>query len=186
MEAGLAIEAYVDDLTGGKGLAWMNEYLGDISINLGDIDRGRGVPGSITLPNWWTGKPKYHQYYVVHELAHIWDANTGHIGILGVVDGPGDFLNEFIHDGNFGVGVSGTWACRFCDGSGSDHIPSKYQFGSGVMVARDGSPYGNNSTADYLAESFALNVFYPNGNHVPLAATAWVNTFISLQASYLP
>ena len=59
-------------------------------------------------------------------------------------------------------------------------------FQSGVMVDQDGRPYGNNSTADYLAESFALNLFYPEDNHVNSTVTRWINAYIAVQASKLP
>jgi len=131
----------------------MNEYMGGISIGIGDNDRGSSVSGSISLPNWWDGGDKGDKYYLAHELTHTWDTKTGHLGLIGIVDGPGDYLNDFINKGN---GILGSGSCRFCDGSGYDHIPSSYLFTSGVMTNQEG-PYGNNSTADYLAESFALN-----------------------------
>lgn len=44
--------------------------------------------------------------------------------------------------------------------------------------------YGNNNTADYLAEAFSWNVY--NHDNVPVLARAWVDTMITAQASTLP
>ena len=185
-ETGKDIESYVDDLTDGKGKEWMNENMGNISLTMTDKDAGSAVPGKIDLPSWWDGGSKYDKYYLAHELAHIWDIKTGHIGILGAVDGPADHLNDFINVlANEDKGVYGKWANRFGGGTGKKHIPDEYLYTRGVMRYK-GQPYGNKSTADYLAESFALNVYYPERNYVHPHVTLFVNTYISVQASYLP
>lgn len=177
------IKHSVDEITNGKGQEWMDKYMSGVNISIGSGDRGSSIPGNISLPNWWEGGDKFDKYYLAHELAHTWDLKTGHLGMIGAVNGPGDFLNEYITEDN---GILGSWSCRFCDGSGYDHIPDNYLFTSGVMVDADGRPYGNNSTADYLAESFALNLYYPEAGHVNSTVTRWINTFISVQASNLP
>jgi hypothetical protein len=183
LQTGHEIEAYADALTGGMGSAWMDKYMSGIEINFSG-GRGRAIPGKISLPTWLNASGKYFRYYFAHELAHQWDINTGHIGMFGAVGGPGDHLNDFINEDS--NGVIGSWTCRFCDGTGSKHIPSDYLFKTGVMKDPAGNPYGNNSTADYLAESFALNVYYSSSNHVHPSVTLWVRAYIATQASYLP
>ena len=180
------IEEYIDGITDHKGRDWMYEYMGDISIAITSKDAGSGTPGKIKLPSWWNGGSKYHKYYLAHELAHIWDINTGHIGILGAVDGPADHLNDFINVlANEDKGVFGKWANRFGSGTGKKHIPSEYLFKEGVMM-NGTDPYGNKSTVDYLAESFALNIYYPERGYVHPHVTIFVNAYISVQASSLP
>jgi len=186
-QTGLDIKAYVDDLTGGRGEEWIREYMGGTNIHQWDYGRGIGIPSNVYLPQSWNGNTKYDKYYLAHEMAHIWDANVGKLGMIGVVNGTADQLNMFVNElANESKGVLGTWANRFWDGSGYNHIPTAYQFEKGVMVDKKKRPYGNNSTADYLAESFALNVYYPGTNYVPPAATIFVNTFITVQVMNLP
>ncbi len=182
-QTGLDIENYINYLTGGNGSSWMNKYMSHINISIDDKTRGNSVPGSISLPNWWNGGDRYDKYYFAHELIHTWDIKMGHIGMVGIVDGPADYLNDFINHDN---GIRGSWSCRFCDGSGYDHIPGNYLFTSGVMLDQKGRPYGNNSTADYLAESFTLNLYYPEAGHVNSTVTLWINALISVQGSNLP
>jgi hypothetical protein len=68
----------------------MREYLGGINISISNRDRGKGLPGRISLPKWWGGGSNFDKYYLAHELAHIWDINTGNLRIVGIVNGPAD------------------------------------------------------------------------------------------------
>jgi hypothetical protein len=182
------IEKYVDGITNGKGRDWMRAYMGGISISQTSNKRGSGL-SNVGLPDFWGGSKdaNYKELYLTHELAHIWDVKsadpiTDH-AILG--GGPGDGLNTFIN----GTVVSENGS-RWWDGSGSQYIPSGYQF-KNDRLKMDGQPYANNSTADYLAETFALCV---NAHHYPRSqyplpdpsVQLYINAYISIQASQLP
>jgi RHS repeat-associated protein len=45
--------------------------------------------------------------------------------------------------------------------------------------------YGNNSTADYLANAFAFSIFQPGSVPQSDIVTGWVNAFISAEGSRL-
>jgi hypothetical protein len=182
------IEKYVDGITNEKGRDWMRAYMGGISISQTSNKRGMGL-SNVKLPEFWGGSKDadYKQYYLTHELAHIWDVNSADPkkdhAILG--GGPGDGLNTFIN----GTVVSENGS-RWSDGSGSQYIPSNYQFTTDPLTV-DGQAYANNSTADYLAETFALSV---NAHHYPSpqyslpnpSLQLYINAYISIQASQLP
>lgn len=70
-KTGKDIETYVDNITNGMGKKWMNEYMGNITIEITEKRRGSALPGKIDLPEWWDGSSKYYEYYLAHELAHI-------------------------------------------------------------------------------------------------------------------
>ncbi|MBI4733108.1 MAG: RHS repeat-associated core domain-containing protein [Chloroflexi bacterium] len=194
-QTGKDIEEYVDKLTDGKGLEWMNEYLGGVDIRK-TSGRGSAIPdldphssGTIYLPSGFA------ETYFAHELGHIWDINTGVFLIdysvvdglagysedrnwlggvkWGIVGGVADMLNLHI-----GGSIMFTSNCRWCDLSGSDFIPLEYRW-------KDPFGYGNNSTADYLANSFAYSIYDPA--HVPSpGVTLWVNGAIMAQAFSIP
>jgi len=184
-DTGLDIENYVDNLTGGKGQAWMNAYMSGINLAL-TSGRGSSIPWNIKLPG------SFDKQYFAHELAHQWDLNSGHLGVkfygfsnldllggvflaIGAVDGPGDELNTYI-----GGTVVSENACRFCDGTGKSYIPDPYEF-----TDPGTNPYGNNSTADYLADAFTYSVYQPG--YVPnVSVTTWLNNYIAAQGTNLP
>ena len=179
-DAGFKIKYFVDNLTHGDGLVWMQHYLGGTNIShvnantpsyvprqrdstMPAIISGTGANTVYLTDNWLLqdgGSP-----WLAHEMGHIWDINTS---ILitngGFVGGVGDQLNKAT-GGNI---IGCLFADRYQDGSGTNQIKDPFKGGS--------SNYGNNSTADYLAESFRLLV-YPGstpGDLVPAEAQAWV------------
>jgi len=171
-QAALDIETYVNDITDGNGLAWMNEYLGNIDISISTKSRGSALPGNVYLPSKWENSSNPGQY-LAHELGHIWDIRTGGIGLLGATMGVGDYLNSFI-----GGDIIETVDCRFCDGTGKNYIPEHRRFKS-----PGSNPYGNNSTADYAAEAFGWSIYNPS--YVPSGVERWIKDVIYWQAKEL-
>jgi hypothetical protein len=153
----------VDDLTGGSGLDWMQKYLGGVNINHINSNRDSTLPGfgstTINLFGGWLSQDGGARW-LAHELGHVWDINTGLFGIYG---GVADQLNAEIG----GYRMSNPFSCPFCDSSGFDKIPVEHQY---VPSAA----YGNNSTADYLAESFALTIYPGSGPQIPAGVQDWV------------
>jgi len=175
----------VDDLTGGMGQEWMNEYLGDTNITQWNNDGGMALPGWLVGENTiYLDSKGFGSWMVSHELGHIWDMNTGITWPWGTVGGVGDALNTFI-----GGSISLSPDSRFENDPGkpaSPHIPSwnfqgieLIQFNPSVVGG-----YGNGSTADYLAESFAWNVV--DRQKTPIVASVWVDQAIIAQAAGLP
>jgi hypothetical protein len=124
---------------------------------------GTGANTVFLKDDWLTqdgGSP-----WVAHEMAHIWDINTS--PETPFYGGVGDQLNEAM-GGNI---INCPLSCRFCDKSGSQN---KHPFQGRLPN------YGNNSTADYLAESFRLSV-YPDStpnDPVPAEAQGWMESKI--------
>jgi hypothetical protein len=165
--------------------------------------RGFGVPSWIGLPSWWSKAAiDTKKYYLTHELGHIWDAHTGHLGAeitahdehlhyraYGIVGGVADELNTFIisHEGGTNF-IEGTTDSRFYnpnDPSYVDpHIPTNYQWAS----TKWSNKYGNGATADYLAESFAYSIYdkngIPGGSNGPVAK--WIDARIYVESLTLP
>ncbi len=92
-------------------------------------------------------------------MGHVWDMNTSILGSY--IGGVGDKLNGAM-GGNI---MSNPFICRWCDRSwpGNPNIFPRYS-------------YGNNSSADYQVEVFALSV--TGDNSVPGLAQDWMNAEI--------
>jgi len=185
---GQDIETYVDGLTGSKGQAWMNAYLGGTTI------QHWSGPGNQTLPGWvptvgnntiYLQKGGYDTHWFAHELGHIWDINSGRgICACGAIGGVGDDLNKYI-----GGNIAKTRSSRYDNywGKPADsHIPSGIVGGLQIIQFDPSvaNGYGNGSTADYLAESFSWNVM--DRQNVPIVASVWVDQAIIAQAASLP
>jgi len=191
-QTGRDIEAYADIQTGGNGLAWMNEYLGNLTIWHWNKSH------HMTLP--WIGGGGKHLMYIstqltldsgwfAHELGHVWDFNTS--GNIPLVDGVGDQLNHFIGgNGNTvfnarWINDSGMWfdngkPSKFIPQNSNDYIFKNHFDGTNFFHGE----YGNNATADYLADSFAGNIY--DSNNVPVPAQAFINIMIAMQANNMP
>ena len=128
------------------------------------------------MPKNWVNRTDRERYFA-HELAHIWDMRSGKVKLWGAVNGPGDALNAFI---NNGTGIKG-WACRYCADTGLNHI-SDAKF---IWQKPGVKPYGNNSTADYLADAFAWGIYEPS--YIPsFEVTVFVEVYIMVQVTNLP
>ena len=170
------IKSYMDGITEGKGIQWMRRYLGRTMIRMSGRSRGLGLPGIIFLPGDWEHRSNPNQY-LAHELAHIWDIKAGLVTPWGTVNGPADKLNSFINTAEQGaIPISG-FACRYCDNSGVKHIPFSFRW-------KFPKTYGNNSTADYLADAFGWMIYGPN--YIPkIEVKQQVEEYISEQAKSL-
>ncbi|NOH04083.1 MAG: hypothetical protein HND47_19995 [Chloroflexi bacterium] len=188
-QTGRDIEAYVDGLTGGKGQEWMNAYLGGTTIT------HWSSKGAMALPDWlvgtntiYLGRQNFDSQIFAHELGHIWDINTSSYGpcVCGVVGGVADELNAVIGGSAFFRAPSIRW---MNDNNSSPifTIPETVTYGNVTFYnwfSGKLGTYGNNSTADYLAESFSWNIY--DHDNVPVLARAWVDTMIAVQANALP
>jgi RHS repeat-associated protein len=185
---GLDIENYVNGLTNGKGNSWMHTYLGGTTITRG------GGDSYATYPWWVVGKNTIyisagavHGSTLAHEFGHIWDINTSSNRpcACGVGGGVGDQLND---------AIGGNWLLRDLHFRWMNDRNNVANFTIPKTVTYGGfeydnwftknSGYGNNGTADYLAESFRWNIY--DHNSVPTVASLWVDFAITAQANALP
>jgi hypothetical protein len=180
------IEEYVDGLTNGMGLEWINEYLGGTTITQWSNDGGQTLPGWLVGTNTiYLDSKGFDSRLFAHELGHVWDMHTGVTWPWGTVGGVGDSLNTYI-----GGNIAGTFSSRYSNylGKPADpNIKSNNILGMLEIVQFDPSVvqgYGNGSTADYLAESFAWNVV--DRQKTPIVASVWVDQAIIAQAAGLP
>jgi hypothetical protein len=165
---------YVDSVTGGNGLDWMNKYLGNVNIQHYDANRDSTFPGigstTVNLFHGWLTQDGGARW-LAHEMGHVWDIKTGFFGVYG---GVSDQLNAAIG----GDRLSNPFSCSFCDNTGLQHIPVENQW-----LPKEA--YGNNSTNDYLAEAFALSVYPSAGPQVPIRAAEWVKAEILVETARL-
>jgi hypothetical protein len=179
LDTAVKIEAWAERLLPGNGLAWMRHLLGGVVLRHTD-----SAPSHVShkrnsaLPALLSGslhrtiflipplrEATSHLRWLTHEFGHIWDMKTGILTPFGIQGGVADVLNEAI-GGNV---RHQPFTCRFCDNSGIKHIPP-------VALWQPAESYGNNSTADYLAEAFAWLVI--GGRTLPPGVQNWVETRI--------
>lgn len=133
----------------------------------------------VILPHSWEENytnPK--SMPLTHEFGHVWDASTGNLSLQGIVGGVADQLNTYI--GGTVVEQNGS---RFAGGSGNDYIPDNY-----IWKSDFNGNYGNNSTADYLCETFNALIYEPDAIPAPLGGVGvggWVKNIIKQQADTL-
>jgi RHS repeat-associated protein len=173
-KTGSDIQTYTNTITGGNGIDWMNNNLGGINIShVGSdspsyVPRGRdsafpallsgtGKQTVFLVGNWLTANGDGQgSRWLAHEMGHVWDMHTGILGSY--IGGVADKMN-----GAMGGNISSNpFTCRYCDGSG----PGNTNIFTGG--------YGNNSSADYQVEVFALSVYPTDTNPVPSAAQDWM------------
>ena len=157
-QTGRDIERYVDGLTGGKGLAWMNEYLGGVSIFHGEAGRGSSSwPWKqIYLGKDWVNDYSSGDFWApkqlfAHELGHTWDMSSGNY--LGIGGGVGDDLMWAV----FGDPRKSLRVFRY-EKTGDPAIP----LGDARWSSRVNGEYGNGSINDYAAEAFSWSIYNPN------------------------
>jgi hypothetical protein len=176
------IEEYVDDLTGGNGQEWMNEYLDEISISHGGDGRassswpwkqiylGEDWLSGYGGGDYWTPKQLF-----AHELGHTWDMSSGNY--LGIGGGVGDDLIWAV----WGDPRTSLRVLRYKGGDPA--IPSSAYWNVGVNGG-----YGNGSINDYAAEAFSWSIYNPS--NLPFGADGIVSMVvdqtIKFQASNLP
>jgi hypothetical protein len=210
-ETGKDISAYVNTLSPGNGQAWVKSYLpavithwtlppikgkaGGKTLSFGEktyslpfelpakvdmFGRPMGLPGMVILPhNWGTGYTNPKSMPLAHEFGHVWDARTGNISLQGIVNGVADQLNTFI--GGTVVEQNGS---RFADGSGKDFIPQEYWYGNDKNSIYEYKTYAQNSTADYLCETFNT-LIYSTQTFPKTEVGQWLEIVIKMQADNL-
>lgn len=180
------IEKYADGLTGGNGQEWMLFFLGNTNITHGkNTDQASTtIPifgnNTIYLGQGWLNKGTSgwdpHRL-LAHEFGHIWDINTSYsVSYLGAIGGVADGLNNLI-GGDIG---KSPFQIRYNNVyPESPYIPRDYLFSPNF--------YANTSTADYLAETFALSIYNPSAfNTTQLQISqGWMEFFIATQSSLM-
>jgi hypothetical protein len=183
LDTAMKIEAWVESLLPGSGLVWMRRFLGGVTLRHTDsapayVSRKRDsalpplISGSLQRTIYIIPDPHAatgHLRWLAHELGHAWDMKTGFLTPFGIQGGVADLLNEAIG----GRIRRQPFACRFCDHSGLKHIPP-------AALWEPAGSYGNNSTADYLAETFAWLVL--GGRRLPPGVKDWVEARIRSSA----
>jgi hypothetical protein len=98
-QAAFAIQSYVDSITGGKGLMWMQMYLGNVRFEHISGNMNKSQPESLIkdIGNViQLVRGGFDVGIVVHELGHTWDINTAKsTTMLGATGGVEDGLNQF-------------------------------------------------------------------------------------------
>ena len=198
-ETGKDISTYVDTLSPGNGQTWVRSYLPAVIVHwpapltslgkkygekyklLEALTRPMGLPGMVILPHSWEKYPNPKSMPLAHELGHVWDARTGTIRLpQGIVGGVADQLNTFI--GGTVVEQNGS---RFLDNTGKTYIPDDdYWYGKDENSDYEYKLYAQNSTADYLCETFNALIYNTQAFPKPEVGQ-WVETVIKLQADNL-
>jgi hypothetical protein len=178
IDTGNDIEATVSNLTNGNGKGWMYSNLSDVLFvhsSISDLalsqlsSKGNQILGMtpIGLPLIIIATPGMTKQTIAHELAHVWDnsADNGLCASTWCGGGPADELAKFAGGNPSGV----RW------NNGTSEIPQNYQW---QPFANGG--YGNNSTADYFAESFAWMIYNPK--YIPQKSILyWMAAIITMQ-----
>jgi RHS repeat-associated protein len=169
--AGYQMQTYLDKLTGGNGLDWLNKYLGETNIAhsasgpswvprdrdsaMPSLASGNGGNTVFLFENWQNQNSGSR--WITHEMGHIWDINSGTL-IPGIIYG-GIADQENAHFG--GTNLSNPFVCRFCNDTGPGNTNP---WAKGL--------YGNNSSADYQAESFAVMIY--QDHPMPFGVQDWM------------
>jgi len=171
MHAGYQINQYVSTLRGGMGIEWMRKYLGGTNFHIGGWNEtflksnvGPTAYEVRLLTGFETMKfsSKTNSGMIILELGHVLDnrvANNRFFPAVIFGGGPADALIRF-------VGGEPTKPLRFL---GDVNIPAEQRFVN--------FPYGNNSSADYFAQTFAILIV--DTGKEPELAGMWMNAFIS-------
>ncbi len=182
----LLMERGLDRITGNKGKGWIRNNLGGTRISLGydttlfgngfvmkKVFRGRAhvLGNRVYLPEYfyaaaWRKPRAKADLWIIHELGHVWDNRSayGWGSLFG--GGYGDQLLNLM-----GGRVKGFPLFRFLDNS--LEISRECAFHCGGSL-----DYGNNSPADYFANTFVAAITLPKAKGVPIAAREWMSDLI--------
>ena len=158
-QTGRDIEQYADSMTGGNGLDWMHDALGNTTIeHVGFADGhsdtmpflGENFGPRIRLNDNWLNDPWGAEVVFAHELGHVWDINSG-----------------FTYSGEMNRNLGGSSRCFLC--APGDGVP---QWKSSYHTTKSGDAYGNTKRNEYFAEAFSAAVYNPGD--VPAGATEWI------------
>ncbi len=177
LKVGQDIQKYVDKLTNGNGLDWIRKNLGNAIFCLDPLatidNTAYTIRNVISLPfnfeyDFWGYQAQDAMGMLAHELGHVWDNNSSS-------NGDADLTGGGWADGLFqAAGGTNLPTYRFTGNLVTNKlIPQKNQFQRGS--------YGNNSSADYFAQSFSDRVYANEGpDTVPQIAQLWVDALVSL------
>jgi hypothetical protein len=175
IEVAKDIVKFIDTLKKGTGKAWMQRNLSGVKfqhsqgllsgvltkVNANSPTSFVWPAGTVNLFEGWDGiqRPRAH---VVHELGHVLEnkKSWGGANILG--GGPSDALIK---------ALGGTTSGKVIRMFGGVNLPEKVKYKKGSL-----GEYGNNSVADYFAETFSLAIFKPEV--VPPEALAWMKKYL--------
>jgi len=182
-----SMEGGINALSNGSGLSWINKELGGTTIDRAPntlaekvIFKGSAHVGGSTIylpkdfaDNGWMSLDGKAGSMIIHEFGHVVDNRSrtglGDATIFG--GGAGDQLMSFIN------GESSGFLSNRADGGvfyGENRFP-----GYNVQWPGNGNAsYGNNSPADYFANTFAATVTFYEA--VPQPSGMWMGAFIDL------
>jgi hypothetical protein len=174
----LRMHSGLDRITDGHGEAWIRKNLGGAKVVIGNFLGSCFVTGKTVHlrqnfeNSGWSSLNGRYDTMIIHEFGHVLDNHRkrgwGDADIFG--GGAGDELMKFIHahsSGPFGIRAMGKV------------VYQKNAFPEGFEVPYPGSgtpAYGNNSTADYFANTFAAVVV--DYKDVPQPSGMWMKTYI--------
>jgi hypothetical protein len=182
----LLMERGLDRITGKRGREWIQNNLGGTKISLGSdnsilgnqfimqrVFKGRAhvigsrvyLPGNFYASAWHKPRAKA-DLWIIHELAHVWDNRSAHGWGSMLGGGYGDELLK-----HMGGRVKGFPFFRFMDNSLEINLECAFNCGNSL-------DYGNNSPADFFANTFVAAVALPKAKGVPPAARAWITDLI--------
>jgi hypothetical protein len=180
------MELGMDRITNGRGRDWLKRNLGNVQVSTGSdhsllggrlimerIFSGRShvigdrvyLAGDFQAHAWRIPGIKGDLWFL-HELAHVWDNRSA--GGFATIFGGGYSDELMKRVGGKNASFPGL---RFIDGS--LRIDPENAFGNQLNLV-----YGNNSSADYFAQTFVAAVALPEKDNVPWVAKAWMNDLI--------
>jgi len=187
-ETGLQILQYANEtVAGGAGYGWMMENMGNITIrhnpflttkatNAWGYDSSMGPTSTMVLlnTNWLdTENILSSKLTLAHELGHISDSRSAPLG-MGVWTGGG-YGDQMAWRLDPEVMPSVHNSIRWIEGN-LNSMASNMRWGSkGIGDV----PYGNNSSADYFAHTFAYAVFAPA--YAPPQSIEYLNYLLGSQ-----
>lgn len=183
-QASQDIQRYIDGITNGGGLKWMKKYMNGVAFTHGGLFGSSFVTGNIMhLIDGWESYKTYAAPHITHELTHVWDNHSAtEFGFtheaLWYGGGNADLLIILLG----GIPLGLRWANGSGDFLGLGGVPKEYRWLKGY--------YGNNSTADYMADSFEYMV-YPFLGDLPKDKNGWgpgeiLKILIVAESSLLP
>jgi RHS repeat-associated protein len=188
--AGAKIEAYVNTVTGGKGLEWMHQYMGDVNFVHGGLEGKYSFVTGNTVhvegASWGNGED---WTTIVHELGHVWDNNS-------VASSPCMSMNGCVPTVQDLMG--GSCDATICGGGNADLLaiavggnPSGIRFKNGTsgipkIYQWSKVTYGNGGTAEYYADTFRYMISDPSVIPQTTDVVGLMQDFMRIESSALP
>lgn len=180
-EAGETLVKFIEtEISGYDGELWIRKNLGRAVLHKGGLpqtviskaNNGAGISLVFLNHHVWLYprlfSSNYGKRWLIHELGHVLDNSFRRLSIW-FGGGPSDALFRALGQKPTGLRWMNTDSVAVCmPGSHSWHIKN------------EGKPplYGDNSSADYFAETFTWAIYDPT--KVPPAALAWLKDWLKL------